>query len=59
MFGIFGGKTQNKSISRYSILEVRCDIFFDMLKSPIYRHSIISRYDKLIPVFDGASSQAN
>ena len=46
---IFGGKTQNKSISRYSILEVRYDICFDMLKSPIYRHSIISRYDKPIP----------
>ena len=32
-------------ISRYSIWEVRYDILFDILKSPIYRHSIISRYD--------------
>ena len=32
-------------ISRYSIWEVRYDILFDLLKSPIYRHSIISRYD--------------
>ena len=46
---IFGGKTQNKSILRYSILEVWYYIFFDMLKSPIYWHSIISRYDKPIP----------
>ena len=42
---IFGGKRQNKGISRYSILEVRYDILFDMLKVSIYQHSIISRYD--------------
>ena len=35
-------------ISRYSIWEVRYDILFDIQKSPIYRHSINSRYDKLI-----------
>ena len=50
---IFGEKRQNKSlalrISRYSILEVRYDIFFDTLKVSIYRHSIISRFDKSIP----------
>ena len=33
-------------------MEVRYDVFFDMLKSPIYRHSIISRYDKLIPAWE-------
>ena len=53
---IYGGKRQNKSlalrISRYSILEVRYDILINNLKSPIYRHSIISRYDKLIPGID-------
>ena len=37
-------------ISRYSIWEVRYDILFDIRKSPIYRHSINSRYDKLITV---------
>merc|ERR1712038_1225972 len=31
-------------ISRYSIWEVRYDILFDIRKSPIYRHSINSRY---------------
>ena len=36
-------------ISRYSIWEVRYDILFDIRKSPIYRHSINSRYDKLPP----------
>ena len=46
---IFGGKRQNKGISRYSIWEVRYDILFDIRKSPIYRHSINSRYDKLLP----------
>ena len=35
-------------ISRYSIWEVRYDILFDIRKSPIYRHSINFRYDKLI-----------
>ena len=35
-------------ISRYSIWEVRYDILFDIRKSPIYRHSINSRYDKLL-----------
>ena len=63
VFGIFGEfsefsenfrrKKTKKSlvlrISRYSILEVRYDILFDILKSPIYRHSIISRYDNLSP----------
>ena len=45
----FGEKRQKKSlvlrISRYSIWEVQYDILFDILRSPIYRHSIISRYD--------------
>ena len=50
---IFGEKRQKKSlvlrISSYSIWEVRYDILFDILKmkSPIYRHLIISRYDNL------------
>ena len=35
-------------ISRYTIWEVRYDILFDIRKSPISRHSINSRYDKLI-----------
>ena len=52
IFGIFGEKKTKKSlvlrISRYSIWEVRYDILFDIRKSPIYRHSINSRYDKLI-----------
>ena len=39
-------------ISRYSIWEVRYDILFDIQKSPIYRHSINSRYDKLILGYD-------
>ena len=39
-------------ISRYSILEVRYDILFDILKVSIYRHSIISRYDKPNPGFN-------
>ena len=39
-------------ISRYSIWEVRYDILFDILKSPVYRHSIISRYDMPTPVWD-------
>ena len=34
-------------ISRYTIWEVRYDILFDIRKSPISRHSINSRYDKL------------
>ena len=38
-------------ISRYSIWEVRYDILFDIRKSPIYRHSINSRYDKLLAVW--------
>ena len=50
---IFGEKKTKESlvlrISRYSILEVRYDILFDTLKVSIYRHSIISRYDKLSP----------
>ena len=50
--GIFGGKRQNKSISRYSILEVQYHIFFDTLKVLMYRHSIISRYDKPTLAFD-------
>ena len=37
-------------ISRYSIWEVQYDILFDILKSQIYRHSIISRYDMPNPV---------
>ena len=49
---IFGGKRQNKGISRYAILEVRYDILFDTLKVSIYWHSIISRYDKPIPALD-------
>ena len=32
----------------YSIWEVRHDILFEMLKSPICRHSTTSRYDKLL-----------
>ena len=61
VFGIFGEfseflenflrKKAKKSlvlrISRYLIWEVRYDILFDVQKSPIYRHSINSRYDKL------------
>ena len=39
-------------ISRYSIWEVRYDILFDIRKSPISRHSINSRYDKLCLVRD-------
>ena len=52
IFGICGEFSAEKhKINQYwdMMLEVRYDIFFDMLKSPIYRHSIISRYDKLIP----------
>ena len=44
-------KTKNSlvlRISRYTIWEVRYDILFDIRKSPIYRHSISSRYDKLL-----------
>ena len=43
-------KTKNSlvlRISRYTIWEVRYDILFDIRKSPISRHSINSRYDKL------------
>ena len=36
-------------ISRYSIWEVRYNILSDILKSPKYRHSIISQYDNLGP----------
>ena len=32
----------------HSILETRHDILFEMLKSPISRHSTTSRYDKLL-----------
>ena len=39
-------------ISRYTIWEVRYDILFDIQKSPIYRHSINSRYDKLTLDFE-------
>merc|ERR1719245_2033289 len=35
-------------ISRYTIWEGRYDILFDIRKSPISRHSINSRYDKLL-----------
>ena len=47
----FAGKPYSNfpNIWEWLIFEARYDIFFDMLKSPIYRHSIISRYDKLIP----------
>merc|ERR550517_2332730 len=52
IFWNFRRKKTKKSlvlrISRYSIWEVRYDILFDIRKSPIYRHSINSRYDKLI-----------
>jgi len=44
-------KTKNSlvlRISRYTIWEVRYDILFDIRKSPISRHSINSRYDKLL-----------
>merc|ERR550517_1949945 len=37
-------------ISRFTIWEVRYDILFDIRKSPISRHSINSRYDKLLTV---------
>merc|ERR1712156_938857 len=53
IFWNFRRKKTKKSlvlrISRYSIWEVRYDILFDIRKSPIYRHSINSRYDKLPP----------
>ena len=53
---IFGEKKTKESlvlrISRYSILEVRYDILFDILKVSIYRHLIISRYDNLSPDLD-------
>ena len=44
-------------ISRYSIWEVRYDILFDIRKSPIYRHSINSRYDILPPDQDACASE--
>merc|ERR1712038_840610 len=44
-------------ISRYSIWEVRYDILFDIRKSPIYRHSINFRYDKLITGVDNKHSE--
>ena len=59
VFGIFGEfseflenfRLKKKSlvlrISRHPIWEVRYDILFDIQKSPIYRHLINSRYDKL------------
>ena len=54
---IFGEKRQKKSlvlrILRYSIWEVQYDILFNTLKVSIYRHSIISRYDKLSPDLAG------
>ena len=53
IFGEFLTKKDKKSlvlrISRYSIWEIRYDILFNILKSPIYRHSIISRYDMPTP----------
>ena len=60
VFRIFGEFSENfrrkktkKSlvlrILRYSIWEVRYDKLFDILKSPIYRHSIISPYDMPTP----------
>ena len=56
IFRNFWRKKTKKSlvlrISRYSILEVRYDILFDILKVSIYRHSIISRYDKPNPGFN-------
>ena len=42
-------------ISRYTIWEVRYDILFDIRKSPICRHSINSRSDKLCLGADGGA----
>ena len=56
IFGEFSARKDKKSlvlrISRYSIWEVRYDILFDIQKSPIYQHSINSRYNKLTLAWD-------
>ena len=39
----------------HSILEARHDILFEILKSPICRHSRTSRYDILLPAWDDSS----
>ena len=44
-------------ISRYTIWEVRYDILFDIRKSPISRHSIKVRSDKLCLGFDMTESK--
>ena len=52
-------KTKNSlvlRISRYTIWEVRYDILFDIRKSPISRHSINSRYDKLLTGYKASAS---
>ena len=59
IFAKFSAKKKQKKtlvlrISRYLIWDVRYEILFNILKSPIYQHSIISRYANLTPGSDHA-----